>query len=134
MSRVLTSFVAITCLLLAVAEFTPAQQPNTVSVGFRNQTNSTILVKGYTNLNKKQQSPGQLLQMQKKGDPKKGDVAFDSGVPLGIRYISIYDANNPTVVILRDFPVAIQKRDQFFDIVPSPNNPKVLMLVPATMP
>jgi hypothetical protein len=127
MRLVLTAFVAMTCLLLAVAEFTPAQQPNTVAVGFRNQTNSNILVQGYTIINKTQR-PGQILQLK-----KSGGMAFDN-VPLGIRYVNIYDANNPTVILLRDFPVAIQKRDAFFDIVPSPTNPKVLMLVPATMP
>ncbi len=61
-------------------------------------------------------------------------MAFDSNVPLGIRYVNLYDANNPTVILLRDFPVAIQKRDAFFDVVPSPTNPKMLILVPATMP
>jgi hypothetical protein len=128
MCRVLTAFVAMSCLLLAVAEFSAAQQPNTVAVGFRNQTNSNILVQGYTIINKTQR-PGQILQLK-----KSGGMAFDNNVPLGIRYVNIYDANNPTVILLRDFPVAIQKRDAFFDIVPmSPTNPK-LMLVPATMP
>jgi hypothetical protein len=117
-----------TCLLLAVADFTPAQQPNPVSVGFRNQTNSNILVQGYTIINKTR-SPGQILQLK-----KSGGMAFDSTVPIGVRYVNIYDANNPTVILLRDFPVAIQKRDAFFDIVPTPTNPKIFMLVPATMP
>jgi hypothetical protein len=127
MRRALTTFAAITCILIAAAEFAPAQQPNTVSIGFRNQTNSNILIQGCTIINKTR-SVGQILQMK-----KTGGMAFDN-VPLGIRYITIYDANQPAVVLLRDFPVAIQKRDAFFDIVPSPNNPKVLMLVPATMP
>jgi hypothetical protein len=38
------------------------------------------------------------------------------------------------VILLNNFPVAIQKRDVFFDIVVSPTNPKMLVLVPATMP
>jgi hypothetical protein len=127
MRRVLTAFVAMACLLAAV-ELTPAQQPMVASVGFRNQTNLPILVQGYTIINKTQR-PGQILQLK-----KNGDVAFDANVPAGIRYITIYNANQPAVVLLRDFPVPIQKRDVFFDIMPSPNNPKVFVLVPGTMP
>jgi hypothetical protein len=115
------------CFLAAV-ELTPAQQPGAASVGFRNQTNLPILVQGHTIINKTQR-PGQILQLK-----KNGDVAFDANVPGGIRYITIYNANQPAVVLLRDFPIAIQKRDVFFDIMPSPNNPKVLVLVPGTMP
>ena len=127
MRRVLTACVAMACLFV-VAGLTPAQQPGAASVGFRNQTNLPILVQGYTIINKTQR-PGQILQLK-----KNGDVAFDANVPGGIRYITIYSANQPAVVLLRDFPVAIQKRDVFFDIMQSPNNPKVLVIVPGTMP
>lgn len=114
--------------MLASAGSTPSQQPNTTSVGFRNQTGGNIIVQGSTYFGK-QERPGQLLQLK-----KNGGMAFDVNVPAGVRYITIYDANQPTVILLRNFPVPVQKRDMFFDIVPSPNNPKVLMLVPSTMP
>jgi hypothetical protein len=115
------------CLLAAV-ETTLAQQPATASIGFRNQTNLPILVQGYSIINKTQR-PGQILQLK-----KNGDVAYDANVLAGVRYITIYNANQPAVVLLRDFPVAVQKRDVFFDIMPSPTNPKILILVPGTMP
>jgi hypothetical protein len=127
MRRVLTAFVAMACLLAAV-ETTLAQQPATASIGFRNQTNLPILVQGYSIINKTQR-PGQILQLK-----KNGDVAYDANVLAGVRYITIYNANQPAVVLLRDFPVAVQKRDVFFDIMPSPTNPKILILVPGTMP
>lgn len=110
------------------AGLSSAQQPGgVVSVGFRNQTNANVLVQGCTIINKIQR-PGQILQLK-----KNGGMAFDNA-PLGIRYITIYDANQPAVVLLRDFPVPIQKRDLFFDIVTSPTNPKMLTIVPSTMP
>ena len=79
--------------LFVVAGLTPAQQPGAASVGFRNQTNLPILVQGYTIINKTQR-PGQILQLK-----KNGDVAFDANVPGGIRYITIYSANQPAVVL-----------------------------------
>jgi hypothetical protein len=118
-------------MLLAVADSTQAQQqPGTVSVGFRNQTNYNVLLKGYTIVNG-QQRPGQILQLK-----KSGGMAFEGNVPMAsIRYITLYDANNPgAIILLQNFPVTIQKRDAFFDIVPSPLNPKVLVIVPAVMP
>lgn len=65
---------------------------------------------------------------------KTGGMAFEANIQPGIRYITVYDANQPAVVLLRDFPVAIQKRDAFFDIVQSPTNPKIILVVPSTMP
>jgi hypothetical protein len=130
MKQVIIAFAAMTCFLLALAEPSQGQLPNQplpgISVGFRNKTDLNILVKGYTVVNG-MQKPGQILQMR-----KAGGMAFDVNVPPGIRYYTIYNANQPAIILLANFPVPLQK-DTFFDIVHSPLNPKILVLVPSTM-
>ena len=113
MARAITTTVAMACILLGVAGLS-AQQPGGASVGFRNQTSANIIVQGSTVINKVQR-PGQILQLK-----KNGGMAFDVNIPAGIRYITIYDANQPTVVLLRDFPVPIQKRRDFLRHRPQP--------------
>ena len=59
-------------------------------------------------------------------------TSFDS-VPTGafaFRYYTIHDANQPGN-ILGKLQVAITA-DTNFEIVPSPNNPKMLMIVPSS--
>jgi hypothetical protein len=134
MRQVIIAFAAMTCLLLVYADCSqgqlpqPAQPQPGVSIGFRNRSEYNVLVKGYTIVNG-MQKPGQILQMK-----KSGGMAFEANVPVGVRYFTIYNANQPAIILMQNFPVSIQNRDVFFEIVPSPANPKLLILVPATMP
>lgn len=102
-----------TWLICAVAEPAQAQVPPGVSVGFSNNSQTAVIVKGYTIVNGAQR-PGLLLPM------KKGGKAYDTNVPAGLRYYTVYDANNPTRVLLRDHQVPIQNRDTFLNIIMSP--------------
>jgi len=96
-----------------------------VAVGCRNQTDTNIIVKGYTFVNGMQRS-GPIMQIQ-----RSGGRSFESGVPVGIRYYTVYDANQPTKVLLRDHPIPIQNRDILIDIVPVPGNPNRVLILPA---
>ncbi|MSU77250.1 MAG: hypothetical protein EXS16_04040 [Gemmataceae bacterium] len=54
-------------------------------------------------------------------------MAFDTSVPSGTRYYTVYDANNPQRVYLREFPVFVQNRDLFINIMPSQTDPKAVV-------
>ena len=125
MRQVITALIAMTCLVFLAWEPTQAQQPKTVTVGFRNRTDSNVLVKGYTVVNGTQRV-GQLMQLR-----KSGGMAFENSVLAGVRFVTVYDAIT-TRVLLRDFPVPIQNRDISFDIVPAPlpGQPTRITLVP----
>ena len=119
MRQAATALIALTCLFFAVCESAQAQ----VSVSFRNQTNTNVLVKGYTIVPGGKRN-GQILPL-----PKNGGKAFEPNVPVGVRYITVHDALQPAKILLQDFPVPIQNRDVSFDIVPVPGNPNRVMLV-----
>jgi len=106
------------------AQLQPQQIP-TVSVGCRNQTELNVIVKGYTIVNGVQRS-GPIMPLK-----KNGGRGFESNVPSGIRFYTVYDANQPTKVLLRDHPIPIQNRDILFDIIPVPGNPNRVLIVPA---
>jgi hypothetical protein len=59
----------------------------------------------------------------------KGGKAYESAVPAGFRYYTVFDAINPTRVLLRDFPVPIQNRDVILIIMPSPNDPTRVVII-----
>ena len=125
MRQALTAMLAITCLFFFLDATVDAQAvPNNASVGFNNRSDVNVIVIGYTIVNGSKKG-GPTLQLK-----KNGGRTFESNVPTGgIRYYTIHDANNP-VTILGRHQVLIN-RDVNFDIVPTPGNPKVLMIVPA---
>ena len=112
-----------TCLVFSVCDTAQAQVNKPVTVGFRNRTEVNVIVKGYTIVNGVQRA-GPNLQIK-----KKDGIAFEFNVPPGIRFYTIYDANNPTRILLRDHPVPIQNRDLLLDIVPMPGSPDRVTLV-----
>ena len=124
MRQVATALLAMTCLIFSLGAAADAQgTPTSASVGFHNRTDVNVIVIGYTFVNGSKKG-GPTLQLK-----KTGGKAFESNVPAGIRYFTIHDANNPITILGRQ---QIQiNRDVIFDIVPTPGNPKVLMIVPA---
>lgn len=115
-----------TCLAsIASAQGLPPPQPNTASVGFHNMSDFNVIVKGYTIVNGMQR-PGQLIHV------KKGGKAFENGVPIGFRYYSVYDANNPQVrVLLQEQKTQIGAPMVLLNIAPAPGNPPRVVIVPA---
>jgi hypothetical protein len=123
MRLAITALTAIICVAIAAIGSTYAQLPGTVTVGFKNQSEVNVIVKGYTVVNG-QPRAGANLQL-----PKKAGTAFERNVPAGIRYYTVFDANSFRVLI-KDHPVQIQNRDVPLAIVPVPNSPGRLMIVP----
>jgi hypothetical protein len=101
-----------------------AQIPKSASVGFNNKTDLNIFIQGYTIVNGSKRY-GPPLQLK-----KNGSMAFESSVPVGYRYYTICDANQPARVLLRDFQVPIKNREVSLDVViQMPGNR--IMIVPS---
>src|SRR5512134_278720 len=85
----------------ATAANAPAQVPQRpLAIGFRNEVKVTVIVQGATVVNGMQRR-GQPLRIE----PTKN--GYDINLPPGVRFITIYDANQPSRVLLRDLPVAV---------------------------
>ncbi len=119
----LITILAIGCAISWAAADTFAQGQPTVAVGFRNRTESNLLVRGYTIVNGVQRSGPSLAMKKSQG------MAFETNVPAGTRYYTVYDANNPLRVYLRDFPVFVTNRDLFINILPSPTDPNSVVFI-----
>src|SRR5437879_6337558 len=66
-----------------------------ISISFRNDTKTTVLLQGAT----------VVKGVQRRGQPiviREGKSAFDNNVPVGIRLITIVDANQPSRILYRD--------------------------------
>ena len=77
-------------------------------IGFRNDLKTPVIVQGVSLVG----------IMQRRGQPfliKPGKTAWDSNLPMGLRYYTIYDGNRQRI-LLRNRPVRIDKVDQFFAI------------------
>ena len=124
MRQVATALIAITWLALSAVDSANAQ-PGTVSVGFKNQTKIDVYVQGTTIVN------GSPRRGNNISVPKSGGMAFESNVPTGFRFYTVFDANQPSRILLKDHRVPIQNRDALFTIMTSPTNPNQVILVPA---
>lgn len=124
MKQVTTALVAIACITFSAFDSVQAQSTKTVSVGFRNTTDTAVIVQGYTVVNGVRKS-GQPLSVN-----KRGGVAFDLNVPSGVRYYTVYDANQPSRILLRDHPVPVQFRDAFLAVATSLTQPGRFLLIP----
>ena len=106
-------------LLLGLTATAPAQPGATV--GFRNETKNTVIVQGYSIV---------------RGAPRKGQpvvltparIGLDNNVPTGPRFYNVYDANQPSRVLLRDYSVPVTGNDQFFALRQGPNPARVMIL------
>lgn len=106
---------AVACLLAGALVGIAAAQPMSVSVVFRNELKTPVIVQGTSSVN----------GMIRRGLPiiiPAGRVAADSNVPLGTRLYSVYDANQPQRVLARDVQVnVIPARNITFGIRPIGN-------------
>jgi hypothetical protein len=118
MRQVITAFVAMTCLFVALMD--ADAQPGGVAVGFLNNSHTKVVVKGYTIVGGVQRY-GQILQMDKKGK------AFEINIPRDYRFYTVYDGNNPQRVLLKDQKVPIQK-DVVLTIITSPLDPTQVII------
>ena len=124
MRQVATALIALACLAISAWGSVQAQPAGTVSVGFRNQTNLTVIVQGYTIVNGSVRK-GATITI------KKNAMAFENHVPTGARYYTIHDANQPSRILLGDHRVQLGSRDTFYTIATSTTNPNQVMLVPS---
>src|SRR5438105_15090319 len=77
-------------------------------IGFRNDLKAPVIIQGVSLVN----------NMQRRGQPflvKPGKTVWDNNLPMGLRYYTIYDANQQRI-LLRDRNVRVQTIDQFFGI------------------
>lgn len=106
----------------------PKTQPKnlpTVSIAFRNDLPMAVIVQGHSIIN----------GVQRRGQPvavPPGKVNFDNNVPSGtFRFITVFDANQPTRPLIVNFQVPVQAgRDMQILIRTSPNNPKRIVITP----
>jgi len=94
----------------------------TVSIAFRNEHDSAVIVQGHSIIN----------GMQRRGQPilvQPGKSSFDNLVPVGIRFITVFDANRPSRVLLQPFAVRVQGDLQVL-IRTAPNSPQRVILTP----
>jgi hypothetical protein len=95
-----TCLAILTCLAPAAAD----AQFGGSAVAFRNEMKTPVIVQGYTFVGK----------MPKRGMAivvPPGKTLLDINVPVGIRVYTVYDANMPSVVLIKDFPVPIKGMD-----------------------
>ena len=123
MKQVVTALIAMTCFALFAAQPSQAQQPKLVTVSFMNHSDLNVNVQGYTVVNGGQR-PGNVLRMK-----KKSGGAFEQANAGTTRFYTIYDANQPARVLLQNFPVNVPNRNVVLKIMPSPTNPKELVIV-----
>ena len=96
-----------------------------MTVAFGNSSHTAVVVKGYS-IVKGQPVPGQLLPMKKDGK------AFETNVPANTpRYYTVYDATNPTRVLLQNQRIPVLNRDLILLIKTSPLDAKAVAIVPA---
>jgi len=113
----LRSLFAVALAALAFAIGTAGAQPVAgATVQFRNDTKLTVIVQGTSTTN----------GMLRRGQPMllpPGRSNSEFNVPPGYRIYSVYDANQPTQVLLRDKAImVVPGRDVSLTIVPGQGN------------
>jgi hypothetical protein len=96
----------------------------TVSIAFRNDLKSPIIVQGHS----------VVSGMQRRGQPvavPAGKINFDNAVPAGVRYITVFDPSQPSRPLLQNVPIQVPPgRDLQVLIRTAPNNAKRVIIVP----
>ncbi|MBX9680197.1 MAG: hypothetical protein K2X38_15660 [Gemmataceae bacterium] len=120
---------ALFAIALLVATFAAslvsAQPPGAgaATIQFRNETKMAVIVQGTSTMN----------GMLRRGQPMlltPGKSASDFNVPAGYRVYSVYDANQPTHVLVRDKAVMVQPgRDASFIVTPVPGSSQQVAIV-----
>jgi hypothetical protein len=100
----------------------------TVSIAFRNELKTAIIVQGHSIVN----------GMQRRGQPifiNAGKTNFDNNVPVGARFVTILDATQPSRVLLSNFQIPVPPgRDLQLLVRPATNNPNRIALAPDNGP
>lgn len=106
------------------ASIVSAQPPGgAATIQFRNETKLSVIVQGTSTMN----------GMLRRGQPMlltPGKSSSDFNVPAGYRIYSVYDANQPTHVLVRDKAVMVQPgRDASFVVAPVPGSPNQVTIL-----
>ena len=122
---------SLTLLCTFAFAFTPkvaAQgQSQPGGIGFRNDHGVPVLVEGASVVN----------GMLRRGQPIRiapGQMAWDSNLSPGVRYVTIYDANQPTRVLYRDPPIQFQGRDLLYGVASVSNKRDRVQLISMPLP
>jgi hypothetical protein len=125
MTRAILHLAAASLSLLALpllaGEAARAQQ-STAAIGFRNETNSAVLVQGASLVN----------GMLRRGQPlliSSGKMAWDTQVSKGPRQITIYDANQTSRILYQGPPFQFQGYDVIFCVRPHPSQRDRVVLI-----
>jgi hypothetical protein len=95
-------------------------------IGFRNDLKIPVIVQGVSLVN----------NMQRRGQPlvvQPGKTVWENNLAMGLRYYTIYEGNQQRI-LLRDRPVPIQTKDQFFAIRLVPGGAGQVKLDPEAVP
>ncbi len=99
------------CLLAVGVATAPAQMMGGMGgIGFRNELPTPVVVRGVSVVNGQRVAGPPILI-------PPGKVGWDNRLPTGIRVISVHDANQPNLVLIREEPIPFQGRDIAFLIV-----------------
>ncbi len=123
MKRCITILITTACLAIAAAGPAAAQGPGGAGpcVGIRNELKTTVIVQGYSVVGGNQRR-GQPLVLP------FGKAACELNIPPGVRYYNVYDANQPSRVLLRDFPVPLHGGDLFLLVRPGAAPGRVVLV------
>ena len=126
MNQAATALLAMTCFLLCALG--QAQAQGQIAVGFVNKTDTPLAVSAYSVVNGRK-TPTTVLVV-----PKNGAPAFETRVPANaIRYYTIHDYTQPNRILLGPVP-RLLTGNMNFRIVPSPLDPKKVLIEPFTAP
>jgi len=95
-------------------------------IGFRNNLKTPVIVQGASVVN----------GMLRRGQPlliAPAKIGWDNNLPPGVRFITIYDANQPSNILFRG-PVPVQSQDLFFGIRTAAGSPDRVILMPEPVP
>jgi hypothetical protein len=96
----------------------------TVAVAFRNDLDKPIIVQGFSVVN----------GFQRRGQPipvPAGKVNFDNNVPIGVRFITVFDGTQPSRVLARNVRIPVEPGRELRVLIRfAPNNPDQILVVP----
>jgi hypothetical protein len=98
------------CLLASTGPGHAQMMGGMGGIGFRNELPSPVVVRGVSIVNGQRVAGPPIVILP-------GKVGWDNRLPPGIRVISVHDANQPNLVLIREEPIPFQGRDMAFLIV-----------------
>src|SRR5262249_13992936 len=106
----------------AQAQIPNKNQNKAVGQSFRTDAKAAVIVKRWTLINNMPRR-GQAIVVN------PGKTLADKSLPAGTRYISVYDANQPTRIYVRDQRIDVPRSaDLTFSIRAHPSNPQRMIL------